>query len=99
MTTINDLKQTIRMTPDRSATMQPKKEEPGFVDTLMKGINEADKNIQKADQAIENFATGGKVSIPEAIIALEQADISFKFITQVRNKALEAYHEIMRLPV
>jgi flagellar hook-basal body complex protein FliE len=32
------------------------------------------------------------------MIALEKAGISLRLVLQVRNKALEAYREIMRMP-
>ena len=35
----------------------------------------------------------------EVMLAVEKANISFQFLTQVRNKAMEAYQEIMKMPV
>jgi flagellar hook-basal body complex protein FliE len=32
-------------------------------------------------------------------VAIEKANISFQFALQIRNKLLEAYQEIMRMPV
>jgi flagellar hook-basal body complex protein FliE len=33
------------------------------------------------------------------MIAMEQADVSFRMMMQVRNKIIEAYQEIMRIQV
>ena len=33
------------------------------------------------------------------MIAMEQADVSFRLMMQVRNKIVEAYQEIMRMQV
>jgi flagellar hook-basal body complex protein FliE len=33
------------------------------------------------------------------MLAATQAELSFNLMVQVRNKALEAYNEIMRMPV
>ncbi|MEZ4742023.1 MAG: flagellar hook-basal body complex protein FliE [Bdellovibrionota bacterium] len=33
------------------------------------------------------------------MLALAESELSFNFMVQVRNKALEAYQEIMRMPV
>ncbi|MGH8514522.1 MAG: flagellar hook-basal body complex protein FliE, partial [Gammaproteobacteria bacterium] len=33
------------------------------------------------------------------MVALEKADVSFRFMMQVRNKVLEAYQEIIRMQV
>ena len=38
-------------------------------------------------------------NIHETMLALSHADLSFKLMVQVRNKALEAYQEVMRMQV
>lgn len=54
---------------------------------------------QQSDQAIQQLATGENRNLHETMIAVEKASLSFLFMSQVRNKALEAYQEIMRMPV
>lgn len=54
---------------------------------------------QQSDQAIQKLATGENRNLHETMIAVEKASISFLFMSQVRNKALEAYQEVMRMPV
>lgn len=53
----------------------------------------------QSDQAIQRLATGENRNLHETMIAVEKASISFQFMSQIRNKALEAYQEIMRMPV
>ncbi len=53
----------------------------------------------QANTAIEQLATGESKGLHEVMIAMEKASISFQFLTQVRNKAMESYHEIMRMQV
>ena len=52
-----------------------------------------------ADKSIQSLATGESKGLHEVMIAVEKASISFQMLTQVRNKAVEAYQEIMRMPV
>ena len=54
---------------------------------------------QNADQSIQGLATGQSKGLHEVMIAVEKASISFQLLNQVRNKAVEAYQEIMRMPV
>ena len=70
-----------------------------FADAIRQGIASVDNEIKAADKSVEQFATTKTQSIPEVIIALERADISLKYVTQVRNKVLDAYNEVMRMPV
>ena len=52
-----------------------------------------------ADQSIQKLATGQGGGLHEVMIAVEKASVSFQMLTQVRNKAVEAYQDIMRMPV
>lgn len=54
---------------------------------------------QQSDQAVQKLVTGENRNLHETMIAVEKASVSFLFMSQVRNKALEAYQEIMRMPV
>ena len=67
--------------------------------TFEKLITEATKNLEAADNAIVESSTGGQVDLHEVMIAMEKADISLRMLVQVRNKAIDAYQEIMRMQV
>jgi flagellar hook-basal body complex protein FliE len=53
----------------------------------------------QADNKIKNMVTGESRELHEVMIAVEKANISFQFLTQVRNKAVEAYQDVMRMQV
>jgi flagellar hook-basal body complex protein FliE len=54
---------------------------------------------QQSEQAIEGLASGQAKNLHEVMISVEKADISLKMLVQFRNKALQAYEEIMRLQI
>jgi flagellar hook-basal body complex protein FliE len=62
-------------------------------------VNKVNAMSVESDQAIKKLATGENRNLHETMIAVEKASISFLFMSQVRNKALEAYQEVMRMPV
>ncbi len=68
-----------------------------FVDSLVNGINQVEKQEEKADQAVADLATGRRKTLHETMIAMEKADISFRMLMAVRNKLLAAYQEISRM--
>jgi len=39
------------------------------------------------------------VDIPEVMIASQKASVAFQAMTQVRNKLITAYEEIMKMPI
>jgi flagellar hook-basal body complex protein FliE len=51
------------------------------------------------EQAIQQLNTGKAESLHEVMIAVEEADISLKMLVQMRNKALQAYEEVMRMQI
>ena len=62
-------------------------------------IEKANGSQQESDKAIQQLVTGETKSLHEVMIAMEKANVNFQFLNQVRNKAVEAYQEIMRMPV
>lgn len=77
----------------------PKEGAGSFASALKKSLTEVNDMQQKADAAITALASGEKVSLHETMIAMEQADVSFRMMMQVRNKIVEAYQEILRMQV
>lgn len=72
---------------------------PGFGESLKTAVNKVNELQNTAHQSMEALATGATQNIHETMIAIEQAEISFKFMAQVKNKIMTAYQEIMRMQV
>jgi flagellar hook-basal body complex protein FliE len=70
-----------------------------FGSYLKTALGEVNDLQQMADKAIQGLVADGKGDLQETMVALEKADISFRFMMQVRNKVLEAYQEIIRMQV
>ncbi|HMA67539.1 MAG TPA: flagellar hook-basal body complex protein FliE [Desulfosalsimonadaceae bacterium] len=64
-----------------------------------KMFDQAAQNLEKADETALQVNTGGPANLHDAMIAMEKADISLRLMVQVRNKAVDAYKEIMRMQV
>lgn len=69
---------------------------PGFQDSLSNSIKQVNELQNKAHIAMENLASGKSHNLHETMIAIEQAEIAFKMMAQVRNKIMAAYNEIQR---
>ena len=68
-----------------------------FVDELKSKVGEVNKLQTQADQAMSESTVNGASNIHETMIRLEEADMGMRFLAKVRNKALDAYHEMMRM--
>jgi len=62
---------------------------------LVKGVEHTGA---AANEAVDGMLAG-TVDVHDAMIALQKADHTFQFSVQVRNKLMNAYQEIMRMPV
>ncbi|MEA5114725.1 MAG: flagellar hook-basal body complex protein FliE [Geobacteraceae bacterium] len=71
----------------------------GFTQLLGDMVNKVNDLQNQADTAVQKLATGESKGLHEVMISMEKSSISFQFLTQVRNKALDAYHEIMRMQI
>lgn len=70
-----------------------------FAEALKNSISDVNQKQVAADRAAEQVATGDSKNLHEAMIKMEEADISLRLMVQVRNKAVEAYQEIMRMQI
>lgn len=70
-----------------------------FGDFLSKMVNEANTSQLDADKKMQEVAAGRNKDLHGAVLSMEQADVNFRLLAQVRNKVIEAYREIMRMQV
>ncbi len=68
-----------------------------FADVLKTKIGEVDQMQHQADEAMADSSVKGASNIHETMIRLEEADMGLRLMAKVRNKALDAYHEVMRM--
>ena len=71
---------------------------PGFAEALGKVVNAVETTEGQANEAVTGMLAG-KTDVHEAMIALQRADLTLQFSVQIRNKLVQAYNEIMRMPV
>ena len=80
-------------------------EQGGFEDLVgrspaMREVFESTNRLQeRADNEIQALAVGKNGDLHKTMIAMEEADVSFQLLMQIRNKIVAAYQEIMRMQV
>ena len=98
--TITPITSTISaVTPEQTKTAGISKTEQNFADFITSSIKEVNHAQINGDRAIEDLYTGKAENLHDVMISVEQADLSLRMLVQVRNKALQAYEEIMRMQV
>ncbi len=77
----------------------PGSNEAGFSKTLTDAINSVDEAQKVAGEEVTAFISGEQENVHEVMIALNKAQLSFQLMTEVRNKMMDTYHELMRMQV
>jgi flagellar hook-basal body complex protein FliE len=72
----------------------------GFADLLKSSIDAVNEAQASASDMAAALERGDKsVTLPEVMIALQKASLSFQAMTEVRNRLVNAYQEIMNMPI
>ncbi len=71
----------------------------GFADSITSALESVSDAEFAADSIAETIATGGDASVQELMTSMTKAQLSVDLLVQVRNKAVEAYQEIMRMQI
>ncbi|MGE5415968.1 MAG: flagellar hook-basal body complex protein FliE [Acidobacteriota bacterium] len=68
-----------------------------FGDMLKEALGQVDNMQNTAQEKAKELMSGDTSQIQSTVIAYEQAYLALQLTMQVRNKVIEAYHEIMRI--
>ncbi len=52
-----------------------------------------------AGEKLRDMLAGGKTQLHEVVVAMEESRVSFRVLSEARNKFLEAYQEVMRMQI
>ena len=71
--------------------------EKSFAVMLSEGLESVSSKVDYANQMVRDFAVDETVPIHQVTIALEEARMSVELATQVRQRLVEGYREIMNM--
>ncbi len=75
------------------------KDGPDFTEVFGKLINSVNNLQDQAAQAQKLAATGDAADLHQVMIAVEEAGISMDLLLAVRNKLVDAYQTLIRMPM
>ena len=70
-----------------------------FADTLKDAVGQVNTLQKDSDKQAQMLATGKTTDIPQVMMSAEKADIALRLMVQVRNKVIDAYNDVMKMPV
>lgn len=73
---------------------------PEFGTVMRQSLDEVNQSMQKSRALADAFEAGDKeVSLTELMVSAQRASLEFQALTEVRNKLLTAYQEVMRMQI
>lgn len=66
---------------------------------LQQMVRQVNDMQQTAGSKVRDVLMGGPTTINDAMVSVEESGVSFKLLSQVRNKLVDSYQEIMRMQV
>jgi flagellar hook-basal body complex protein FliE len=70
-----------------------------FAGLLGNALGKLDASQASATQASQDLATGKATDVSGVVMQVERASLELQLASQVRNKLVDAYNEIMRMQV
>jgi flagellar hook-basal body complex protein FliE len=69
-----------------------------FANILRSGIDQVNQQQQRAGQLADAFERGTPgVELPQVMLEMQKASVSFRALNEVRNRLISAYQEIMNM--
>jgi flagellar hook-basal body complex protein FliE len=66
-----------------------------FADLLTDAVGQVDQLEDQAHAAVAGLMTGSGVDVHQAMIATQKASMAFELALAVRNKAVQAYQQVI----
>ena len=83
--------------PKSGAEATPKAD---FADALKSSLNEVNRVQNEAAKLSRDFTVGDpNTNLQDVVISMQKSTIAFQQTIQVRNKLVQAYHDIMNMQV
>ena len=99
MSKINPLQQNFIKQFQLNTPAQTKSDKPQFSETLKEMIKQVNAAQMASGQATQDFIAGKDIELHEVMAKGEEAQLSFQFMMEIRNKLLEAYQDVQRMQV
>lgn len=73
---------------------------PDFQSMFKNAVDNVNATQKTSAEMAQRFEKGDPtIDLPEVMIAMQKSSVSFQAMTQVRNKLVEAYKDVMNMPV
>jgi flagellar hook-basal body complex protein FliE len=69
----------------------------GFADLVESFVGETNQAQVSSDKAIQDLVTGKTDNVEQVVLAVANAEMSFKLFMEIRDKLIDSYNDLMRM--
>lgn len=80
-------------------SLTPDEKRAGFAELLNMAIEQIQELSSESDANAINIALGRPVELHQVMLTAAKAQIAMELLIEIRNRLIEAYQEINRMPV
>lgn len=73
--------------------------QPPFTEVMAQFLGEINGQQIHAQQQVTQLAMGETDSVNDVVLSVAKADMSFRFLMEIRNRLISSYQEIQRMQV
>ena len=73
--------------------------QPSFKETLSSFVNDVNSMQLKADESIQTMAAGEITDVHQVMTTVQEANVAFNLMMEIRNKVIDAYKEVIRMRI
>ncbi len=81
------------------ASANPSAVSAGFGNMVTQGLQQVNQQLISSQTDLQQLALGDVQNLHQVMIRLEEARMNFMLMQQVRSRLLEAYQDVMKMPV
>lgn len=98
---LNNLTQQINKVDSTLNKMNDKvdNKDQSFKDLLSDFVGDVNQLQNKADDSVNKLAAGEITDVHDVMVKVEEANLSFSLMMEIRNKIVEGYKEVMKTQV
>jgi flagellar hook-basal body complex protein FliE len=86
--------------PGSQMNLTPTGNTPSIGEMMGNAINQVNDTQMHSSNLSTRYTQGDpNVDLPEVMVAMQKSSVSFQAMSQVRNKLLEAYKDVMNMPI
>lgn len=79
--------------------MEPRKSDAGGFAEVLKDVARSAEDGAAAGEAASIQALAGKAELADVVIAISNAEVALQTVVAVRDRVVQAYQEIIRMPI